>query len=53
MLHPAVIERFICGTRAFSPASRRTLRTNLRSCARVEAHPPAPGALPRERAKPP
>lgn len=56
MLHPAVIERFIVeGERTLSPASRRTLRTNLRHLARaLQAHPqPAASALPRERAKPP
>lgn len=56
LLQGAVIERFIlCGTRGFSPASRRTLRTNLRSLARaIENHPcPPPRALPRERAKAP
>ncbi|MGH2879241.1 MAG: hypothetical protein ACRDK4_06510 [Solirubrobacteraceae bacterium] len=56
LLCPAVIERFIlCGCRGLSPATRRTLRTNLRALARVlEAHPcPAPTPLPRERAKPP
>jgi integrase len=56
LLCPAVIERFIvqsAGT--ISPATRRTLRTNLRALARaLEAHPqPTPVALPRERSKPP
>jgi integrase len=56
LLRAAVIERLIVdGERAFSPATRRTLRTNLRHLARAaEAHPrPVPVALPRERAKPP
>lgn len=56
LLHPAVIERFIAADeRACSPATRRTLRTNLRHLARaLEPYPPpAPVALPRERAKPP
>jgi integrase len=56
MLHPAVIERFIVeGKRTLSPATRRTLRTNLRHLARaLDARPqPAPVALPRERAKEP
>jgi integrase len=51
-----VIERFAvegCPTR--SPATRRTLRTNLRYLARASGAdpPPAPVPLPRERAKPP
>lgn len=52
----AVIERFIAtGTQGFSPATARTLRTNLRALARaLEAHPePLPAPLPRERAKAP
>jgi hypothetical protein len=56
LLHPSVIERFIVqGCGGVSPATRRTLRTNLRSLARaIEAHPqPAPTPLPRERAKRP
>lgn len=56
LLGGAVIERFIaCGTAGLSPASVRTLRTNLRALARaLEAHPhPAPVGLGRERAKPP
>jgi len=56
LLHPAVIERFIVeGERVFSPPTRRTLRTNLRSLAHaLQAHPlPAPTPLGRERAKPP
>jgi integrase len=56
LLREAVIERFIlCGTAGLSPASVRTIRTNLRSLARaLEAYPqPAPTPLPRERAKAP
>lgn len=56
LLGEAVIERFIlCGTAGLSPASVRTIRTNLRSLARaLEAYPqPAPVPLPRERAKAP
>jgi hypothetical protein len=56
LLHSAVIERFVVTDgRTFSPATRRTLRTNLRHLTRaLAAHPqPAPVALPRERAKPP
>jgi integrase len=56
LLAEAVIERFILrGTGGFSPASVRTIRTNLRALARaLEAHPePAPTSLPRERAKAP
>jgi integrase len=56
MLHPAVIERFIVeGERTLSPATRRTLASNLRALARaLGAHAgPAPVALGRERAKPP
>jgi hypothetical protein len=56
LLHPTVIERLIVSSeRTISPATRRTLRTNLRALARaLEAHPsPLPVRLPRERAKPP
>jgi integrase len=56
LLHVSVIERFILtGASSVSPATRRTLRTNLRALARaIEAHPqPAPMALPRERSKAP
>jgi integrase len=56
LLCEAVIERFIAtGCDALSPASRRTLRTNLRALQRALArHPePRPAALPRERAKDP
>jgi integrase len=56
MVHPATIERFILeGCRTVSPATRRTLRTNLRALSRAgERYPePVPMALPRERAKQP
>jgi integrase len=56
LLAEAVIERFILtGCAAVSPATRRTLRTNLRALARaLERFPePAAVALPRERAKAP
>jgi integrase len=56
LLHGSTIERFVVeGLRTVSPATRRTLRTNLRALRRaLEAHPqPAPVPLPRERAKPP
>jgi integrase len=56
LLDPSVIERFIlCGCETVSPASRRTLRTNLRALARaLQAHPPpGPVTLARERAKRP
>jgi integrase len=56
LLEQAMIERFIaCGCGGLSPASTRTLRTNLRALARaLERHPePRPAALPRERAKAP
>lgn len=56
LLHPSVIERFVVASEgAHSPATRRTLRTNLRALARaLEPHPqPAPLPLPRERAKAP
>jgi integrase len=56
LLHPAVIERFIVdGERTVSPATRRTLRTNLRALARAtERYPePEPVPLARERAKAP
>ncbi len=56
LLHASVIERFVLAApKTLSPATRRTLRTNLRALARaLEAHPqPAARALPRERAKPP
>jgi integrase len=55
LLQPSLIERFIvCGERSLSPATRRTLRTNLRAISRVTcAQPrPEPTPLPRERAKP-
>jgi len=56
LLCQATIERFIlCATAGLSPASVRTIRTNLRSLARaLEAYPqPVPVPLPRERAKAP
>jgi integrase len=56
LLHPSVIERFIVLSEGIvSPATRRTLRTNLRALARaMEPHPqPVPVALARERAKAP
>ena len=56
LLREATIERFVLtGCRAVSPATRRTLRTNLRALARAhKAGPsPPPAPLPRERAKPP
>jgi integrase len=56
LLHASVIERFVLeGCGAVSPATRRTLRTNLRALARVvEPHPqPVPLALARERSKAP
>lgn len=56
LLCEAVIERFVLtGTRGLSPATVRTLRTNLRALARaLEAYPrPGPVALARERAKAP
>jgi hypothetical protein len=52
----AVIERFILvGCRSVSPATRRTLRTNLRALARALERYPQPLAVPlaRERAKRP
>jgi integrase len=55
LLRAATIERFVeVGCPELSPASRRTLRTNLRALARAtEAHPQPPSPpLPRERAKP-
>jgi len=56
MLHPSVIERFIVTTeRTLSSPTRRTLRSNLRYVAARarEDPPPAPVALPRERATAP
>lgn len=56
ILSEAMIERFIaCGCGSVSPATRRTLRTNLRALARsLERWPePDPTPLPRERAKAP
>jgi len=54
LLRPAVIERFVLmGCRTVSPATRRTLATNLRALARRTQADPQPTPLPRERAKPP
>jgi integrase len=56
LLHPAVIERFILvGCETVSPATRRTLRSNLRALARAVQPVPEPGpvALARGRAKAP
>ena len=56
LLSEAVIERFVLvGCEGLSPASVRTLRTNLRALARaVERYPPPVRTpLPRERAKAP
>ena len=56
VLCETVIERFVViGCVGVSPATRRTLRTNLRSLARsLERYPPpAPVRLPREEAKRP
>jgi integrase len=56
VLSEAVIERFILvGCPAVSPATRRTLRTNLRALTRSLARypEPAPVGLPREHAKRP
>lgn len=48
----SVIERFIaCGCPDASPATRRTLRTNLRHLATSVSPEPPPISLPRERAK--
>lgn len=54
LFHPFVIERFVLvGVPGLAPATRRTLRTNLRHVAsRVRPQlPPGPVRLPRERAK--
>jgi integrase len=56
VLREAVIERFVLvGCPDVTPATRRTLRTNLRALARASNHypPPTPVALVRERAKQP
>jgi len=56
LLDGSVIERFILtGTGGVSPATRRTLRTNLRALARALERYPPPGPIPlvRERAKAP
>jgi integrase len=56
LLSGAVIERFVLiGCEGLSPATRRTLRTNLRALARALERYPEPAAVPlvRERAKRP
>ncbi len=55
VLHPSVIERCCTpGVTTMSPATRRTVRTNLRAIARATgATGPRSAALSRERAKPP
>ena len=56
VLHASVIERFVIeGCRSVSPATRRTLRTNLRALARAIERYPEPVAVPlaREHAKAP
>jgi integrase len=56
LLNEPVIERFVlAGCAGVSPATRRTLRTNLRALARaIERYPPPrPVRLPREHAKRP
>jgi integrase len=56
LLDDSMIERFVsAGPSDCSPATKRTLRTNLRALGRATSeHPqPAPVALPRERAKEP
>jgi integrase len=55
LLHPSVIERFAAHSPGLSPASRRTLRTNLRFLGRAVAPQlnPADAPLPRERARAP
>lgn len=52
VLHPSVIERFLASAKgSLSPATRRTVATNLRSVRRQLANPsPDPLRLPRERA---
>ena len=54
MLRPSMIERFVLSDCTLSPATKRTLRTNLRALSRaVTVGPPGPIALPRDRAKVP
>jgi integrase len=56
LFHPSVIERFVLvGADTLSPATRRTLRTNLRCVAGCVLPPLAPGpvAMSRDRAKAP
>lgn len=53
-LHPSVIERFVAsGCGALTPATRRTLRTNLHALRRTLEATRPPAALARERAKAP
>jgi hypothetical protein len=50
----ALVERFIlCGTAELSPATRRTLRANLRALSHTLAPRPLATSLPRDRAKSP
>lgn len=54
LLRAAVIERLVeVGCPELGPASRRTLRANLRALARASGAHPSPAPLPRGRAKPP
>lgn len=54
LFREAAIERFVLtGCPTVSPATRRTLRTNLRALARAHRLHPSPQSLPRERAKSP
>jgi hypothetical protein len=54
LLRGSAIERFLLtGCRTVSPATRRTLATNLRALLRTTQGDPQPTPLPRERAKPP
>ncbi len=55
LLRTSLVERFVCSPHAGSPPTRRTLRANLRHLARavLVGQPPAPVAMPRERAKAP
>ena len=53
LLSTAVIECFIASGAAGGPATRRTLRTNLRALGRALAVAPCPATLGRERAKAP
>ena len=53
LLSTAVIERFVASGALGGPATRRTLRTNLRALGRALAVAPCPATLRRERAKVP